>query len=180
MNERLDDLPRGRIAYDGTPTPVKTALFLVICATWLLPGLVGHDPWKVDEASTFGVVMQMLHGGDWIAFGIAGEPFPGHAPLYYWVAALNLKLFGWLFAAQDAARLTSGLFMAGTFALVAAASFELMGERAMRASALLLLGCVGLLARAHEMVPDLAGVTGLAMALYGLAVAERRPAYGGI
>jgi 4-amino-4-deoxy-L-arabinose transferase-like glycosyltransferase len=180
MNERLDDLPRGRIAYDGTPTPVKTALFLVICATWLLPGLVGHDPWKVDEATTFGVVMQMLQSGDWIAFGIAGEPFPGHAPLYYWVATLSLKLFGWLFAPQDAARLTSGLFMAGTFALVAAASFELMGERAMRASALLLLGCVGLLARAHEMIPDLAGVTGLAMALYGLAVAERRPAYGGI
>jgi len=180
MNARLDDLPRGRIAYDGTPSPFKTALFVMICATWLLPGLVGHDPWKVDEATTFGVVMQMLHGGDWIAFGIAGEPFPGHPPLYYWLAALDVKLFGWLFAPQDAARLTSGLFMGGTLALVAAASLELMGERAMRASVLLLLGCVGLLARAHEMVPDLAGVTGLALALYGLAVADRKPATGGI
>jgi 4-amino-4-deoxy-L-arabinose transferase-like glycosyltransferase len=180
MNARLDDLPRGRIAYDGTPSPVKTALFLTICATWLLPGLVGHDPWKVDEATTFGVVMQMLHGGDWIAFGIAGEPFPGHAPLYYWLAAIDVKLFGWLFAPQDAARLTSGLFMAGTFALLGATSFELMGERALRGSVLLLLGCVGLLARAHEMVPDLAGVTGLATALYGLAVADRRPVPGGV
>lgn len=180
MNVRLDDLPRGRIAYDGSPSPVKTALFVVICATWLLPGLVGHDPWKVDEATTFGVVQQMMHGGDWIAFGIAGEPFPGHAPLYYWLAAVDLKLFGWLFAPHDAARLTSGLFMAATLALVGAASFELMGERAMRASVLLLLGCVGLLARAHEMVPDLAGVTGLALALYGLAIAERRPVPGGV
>ena len=180
MTERLDDLPRGRIAYDGTPTPVKTALFLVICATWLLPGLVGHDPWKVDEATTFGVVTQMLHSADWIAFSIAGEPFPGHAPLYYWAAAIDVKLFGWLFAPHDAARLTSAFFMAATFGLVAAAARELMDERAMRASVLLLLGCVGLLARAHEMVPDLSGVTGLALALYGLAVADRRPLLGGV
>jgi hypothetical protein len=40
----------GRIAWDGTRTPLKTALFLVVCVTWLLPGLVGHDPWKYDEA----------------------------------------------------------------------------------------------------------------------------------
>ncbi len=172
MNERLDDLPRGHIAYDGAPTPVKTALFLVICMTWLLPGLVGHDPWKVDEATTFGVVMQMLHGGDWIAFGIAGEPFPGHAPLYYWVAALDVKLFGWLFAPQDAARLTSGLFMAGSFALVSAASLELMGERAMRASVLLLHRLRGAPAARPRDGPGPGGTHG---ARHGALRARRSP-----
>src|SRR6185437_5859521 len=44
---------------------------------------------------------------------------------------------------------------------------------------LLFIGSVGLLARAHEMVTDLAGLAGVAMALYGLTLADRRPASGG-
>jgi 4-amino-4-deoxy-L-arabinose transferase-like glycosyltransferase len=179
MTVRSNDGPRGRIAYDGTPTPLKTTLFLVICATWLLPGLVGHDPWKVDEATAFGAVMEMLRTGDWIHFAIAGEPFPGHAPLYLWAAAIDVKLFGALFAPHDAARLTSGLFMAATLAFLALACLELMGERAMRVGVLLFIGSVGLLARAHEMITDLAGLSGIALAIYGLALAGRRPAAGG-
>ncbi len=179
MTERLDEPLRGRIAYDGTGTPLKTILFLMICATWLLPGLVGHDPWKVDEATAFGAVMEMLRTGDWVNFRIAGEPFLGQAPLYLWAATVDVKIFGGLFALHDAARLTSGFFMAATLAFVWLACRRLIGERAGRAGVMLFIGCVGLLARAHEMIPDLAGLTGLAMALYGLALADRRPALGG-
>ena len=32
------------------------ALFGLLCLAWLLPGLIAHDPWKPDEAYTFGVV----------------------------------------------------------------------------------------------------------------------------
>jgi 4-amino-4-deoxy-L-arabinose transferase-like glycosyltransferase len=170
---------RGRIAYDGAPTALKTVLFVVICATWLLPGLVGHDPWKVDEATAFGAVMEMLRTGDWVSFGIAGEPWIGQPPLYLWAAALSVKLFGGLLAPHDAARLASGLFMALTLALLSLACRELMGERAQRAGVLLFIGCVGLLARSHEMITDLAGLTGVAMALYGFALCVRRPAWGG-
>ena len=49
-----DDSLRGRISFDGTATPTKTALFLIVCFAWLVPGLVGHDPWKADEAVSFG------------------------------------------------------------------------------------------------------------------------------
>ena len=71
----IDAHPRGRIDYDGTRTPLKTVLFLVLCLAWLVPGLVGHDPWKYDEALVFGVVTEMLRGGDWVMFRIAGEPY---------------------------------------------------------------------------------------------------------
>jgi hypothetical protein len=81
---------------------------------------------------------------------------------------------------HDAARLASGLFMAGTLAALAGASRELMGERAMRVTVLLLIGCLGLLIRAHEMSSDLAGLTGIALVLYGLALALRRPVAGGV
>lgn len=176
----IPDTFRGTLAYDGTRTPVKTALFLVVCLAWLLPGLVGHDPWKSDEAVVFGIVQDILATGNWVLLSIAGEPVVDRAPLYPWVAAAFAKAFGggWI-PFHDAARLATGVFMALTLAFVSLASRELMGEKAMRVSVLLFIGCLGLLIRAHEMSTDLAGLTGIAIGIYGLALAARRPRVGG-
>src|SRR5258706_4671219 len=102
----------GRSAWDGTGTPLKTTLFLVVCVTWLLPGLVGHDPWKYDEAVVFGAVNEILRTGDWIHLRIAGEPFFGKAPLFVWTAALLAKLVGRGLDTHDAARLSARVFVA--------------------------------------------------------------------
>jgi 4-amino-4-deoxy-L-arabinose transferase-like glycosyltransferase len=168
------------IIWDGTRTPLKTALFLVVCFAWLVPGLVGHDPWKYDEAVVFGVVSEMLRTGDWVMFRIAGEPFFDKAPLFMWVAAIFAKLFGGVLALHDAARLAAGFFMAATLAFLSLACLELLGQRTVRLGVLLFIGCIGLLLRAHEMITDLAGLTGVAMSLYGLALASRRPKVGGV
>jgi 4-amino-4-deoxy-L-arabinose transferase-like glycosyltransferase len=167
------------IAFDGTRTPLKTALFVIVCLAWLLPGLVGHDPWKTDEAMAFGVVAEILATGDWANFRIAGEPLLGEPPLFLWTAALLAKLLGGMIPLHDAARLAAGIYMATTMALVSAASWELMGERAVRMSVLLLIGCLGLLIRAHEMTPELAGLAGIALAIYGLTLVARRQWLGG-
>jgi len=180
MTERQEDTLRGRISFDGTRTPFKTALFVLLVLTWLLPGLVGHDPWKVEEAINFGAVLEMLRSGDWIGFRIAGEPFADKAPLYLWVSAACAKAFGGVLALHDAARLATALFNAATLALVSAAAVELLGERAARVGVLLLIGCLGLLVRAHEMTSDLAGLPGVAMGLYGVALAARRRVLGGV
>jgi 4-amino-4-deoxy-L-arabinose transferase-like glycosyltransferase len=167
------------IAFDGAPTRLKTVLFLVVCVAWLLPGLVGHDPWKTDEAMAFGAIYEMLKSGDWSRFRIAGEPLLTEPPLFLWTAAALAKLLGGMLAMHDAARLAAGVYMAATLALVSGTAWELMGERAVRMSVLLLIGCLGLLIRAHEMTGDLAGLTGIALGLYGLALAARRPWLGG-
>lgn len=171
---------RGRIAFDGAPTPLKTTLFLVVCIAWLVPGLVGHDPWKSDEAVAFGMVTEILRTGDWLAFSVAGEPVVGEPPLFLWTAAALAKGLGGLMPLHDAARLAAGLYMAATLALVSAAAWELMGERAVRMSVLLLIGCLGLLIRAHEMTPELSGLAGLALGFYGLALVRRRRWLGGV
>src|SRR4029434_1207824 len=106
----IEDPLRGRIAYDGTKTPLKTALFVVVCLAWLLPGLVGHDPWKVDEAVAFGLVSEMVRTGDWIQFRIAGELYLDKAPLFLWTAAAFAKALGGLIPLHDAARLATGLY----------------------------------------------------------------------
>ncbi len=170
---------RGRIAYDGTRTPVKSALFLLVCAAWLLPGLVGHDPWKTDEALALGAVSGMLRSGDWAVPMLAGEPYLERAPLFFWVAAAFAQAFGGWLPLHDAARLASGFFMAITMAGVHVAACALHGPRAGRIAVLLLIGCLGLLIRAHEMSTDLAGLAGVSAGVAGLALAARRPWIGG-
>ena len=174
------DSLRGRIVFDGTSTPVKSALFLLVCVAWLVPGLVGHDPWKVDEALVFGAVQEMLRSGDWLGFRVAGEPYGETAPLFLWTAAAFARALGGLIPLHDAARLAAGFYMALAMGFVGAACLALIGERSVRIGVLLLIGCLGLLIRAHEMNPDLAGLAGLAAFLYGLALALRRPVGGGV
>ena len=64
------------LVFDGTISPFKTALFVVICLAWLVPGLVGHDPWKPDEPVRFGIVLSMLQGAPnaWLVPTLAGSP----------------------------------------------------------------------------------------------------------
>ncbi len=169
-----------RIAYDGASTPLKAALFVLLCTAWLVPGLIGHDPWKYDEAVVFGIVNEVLRSGDWINLRLAGEPYFDKAPLFIWVATALAKVLGGVMPLQDAARLAAGVFMAATLALLSATGIELVAERGIRLSVLLFIGCLGLLIRAHEMTTDLAGLTGVALGLYGLALASRAPRAGGL
>jgi len=80
------------------------AFTCLLCLAWMLPGLVGHDPWKPDEAYSFGLVYHILQTGDWIVPTLAGEPFMEKPPLFYITAALFAKGFGWLLPLHDAAR----------------------------------------------------------------------------
>lgn len=181
MNSRINELSKPNsgfsdtlkrpIVFDGTATPVKTALFLIICVAWLLPGLIGHDPWKPDEAIAMGIVHSMLTDSGWISWllpQIVGTAVTDYPPLYYWVSALTAKLFAPLLVAHDGARMASGLLMAVTLLYLYKAAIKLFDERAGRITVALLIGSLGLLLRAHEMNPELAGLAGMAVAIYGL------------
>jgi len=157
----------------------RSLLVALLCAAWILPGLVGHDPWKPDEAHTFGVVYEILRGGSWIIPALAGETFLDKPPLYYLTAAAAAKLFSFALPLHDAARLATGFWMATTFAFMALAGRQLYGVRYGAVSALLLLGCFGFVTRAHLILTDMALLAGFAMAYYGFAAALTRPLMGG-
>ena len=150
-----------------------------LCLAWILPGLIGHDPWKPDEAYTFGVVYELLNGGSWIVPHLAGEVFLHEPPLFHMTAAASARLFSPLLPLHDAARLVSGFYMALTFLFCALAARELNGPRYGTVAALLLLGCFGLVLRSHQLIADVAALCGFVIAHYGLALALRRPASGG-
>jgi 4-amino-4-deoxy-L-arabinose transferase-like glycosyltransferase len=158
----------------------RTLLLVLFCAAWILPGLIGHDPWKPDEAHTFGVVYDITRGGSWIVPTLAGEPFLETPPLFYLTAAATAKVFSVVLPLHDAARLATGLWMAVTFAFVALAGRELYGTRYGGVAALLLLGCFGFVVRGHQLIADVAMLAGFAMAYYGFALALRQTTVGGL
>lgn len=151
----------------------------LLAAAWILPGLVGHDPWKPDEAYTMGLVHRLLQGGDWVVPELAQEPFMEKPPLYFLSAAAMARLFSAWLPLHDAARLTTGVFMALTFLFVGLAARELQGRGRGRIAVLVLLGCLGLVVRSHQMITDMSLLSGMAIGLYGFALALRRPLPGG-
>lgn len=157
----------------------RTVLVALFCLAWILPGLIGHDPWKPDEAYTFGVVYDIVKGGSWIVPTLAGEPFLDKPPLAYLAAAASAGVFSSLLPLHDAARLATGFWMALTFAFTAVSGREFHGTRYGAVSALLLLGCFGLVVRSHQLITDVAMLAGFAIAYYGFALSLRRPAAGG-
>jgi len=154
-------------------------LLAALCLAWILPGLVGHHPWKPDEAYTFGVVYEILQGGSWVVPRLAGEVFLHEPPLFHLTAAASAKLFSPLLPLHDAARLASGLYMGLTLIFCALAGRELNGERYGAVAALLLLGCFGLVLRSHQLITDTATLCGFMIGYYGLALALRRAVLGG-
>lgn len=152
----------------------------LLCLAWILPGLIGHDPWKPDEGYSFGLVYHILQSGDWVVPTLAGEPFMEKPPLYYLTAAATAWIFSPLLPLHDGARLASGFYMAVTFLLIALTGRELYGRNAGWITTLLLASCVGLLVRAHQTITDVSLLTGFAAGLYGFTLSRRRPHLAGI
>ncbi len=165
---------------DQLITPTKALLLGLLCTVWLLTGLIGHDPWKPDEAYSFGLVYHILKSGDWLVPTLAGDAFLEKPPLFYWTAAIFAKLMASFLPLHDGARLASGFYMALTLLFTAATGRELFGKSAGWASVIILMGSLGLLVRAHLMVTDLALLTGCAMLIYGYALSERRSILAGL
>jgi 4-amino-4-deoxy-L-arabinose transferase-like glycosyltransferase len=134
----------------------------VLLAAWLALGILGHDPWKPDEAYTFGLVYHIVDKHQWLVPTLAGEPFVEKPPIFYWTAALFSKGFGDLLPLHDAARLAAAFYAA-----LALAFAWLAADRRI-AAPLLLAGCLGYLQHAHQLITDNALVAGIAIGLYGL------------
>jgi 4-amino-4-deoxy-L-arabinose transferase-like glycosyltransferase len=169
-----------RLQFDGTTSPVKSLLFVVICIAWILPGLLGHQPWKPDEAYTFGLVYHMIQSGDWVVPTLAGEPFLEKPPIFFITAALFAEAFSWLLPLHDGARLATAFYIGLTLYFLALTARELYGERHERITIVILLGCLGLLVRAHQLITDVALLCGFAMSYYAFALARTKPISAGL
>ncbi|HCI12404.1 MAG: hypothetical protein A2063_01695 [Gallionellales bacterium GWA2_60_142] len=161
-------------------TPAKAVLLGLLLLIWVFTGLIGHDPWKPDEATSFGVVYSMLQSGDWLVPTLVGEPYLDKPPLYYWSAALSAKLFAPLLPLHDGARLASGLYIGLTLLFLGLAGRKLYGENRGWAAAIILIGCLGMMVRGHQIITDLGLLAGCAMMLFGYSLSQERAVRSGV
>lgn len=166
----LQDHPRIK----GITLPPSGWILAALLVVYIFTGLVGHDPWKHDDALSIGIAFDIFTHGNWLTPQLAGQSHPD-APLYYWTAAGTAHLFSWLLAPHDAARLASGLFTLLALQFILLAARELHGKDHAAAAPLLLAGSIGFLFHAHEAQPMLAALAAHTAAYWGLALLRRQP-----
>ena len=162
------------------PRIATGAFALLAIALWMAPGLFARDPWKPDEAYTFGLVYHILNHGDWVVPSLAGEPFMEKPPVFFVSSALFASLLDGVLPLHDAARMATAFYVGMTLLFAWLAARRLYGPESALAAPLLLVAALGYLQPAHLLVTDNSLLASLAMALYGLALANERVVAGGV
>ncbi|MBI1889815.1 MAG: glycosyltransferase [Burkholderiales bacterium] len=180
-----------RLPASATNALPRWGLF-ALCLLYILPGLIGRDPWKNEDAAGFGIMWTMAHGTwqDWLTPNIVGLAMSQEGPLAYWIGALFIQLFGWLLGDVLAARIASvAFFLVGATSVWYAA--YLLGRRndsqplrlafggqpeprdygrTLADGALLIfLGCLGLLVHSHSTSANALHISLVAFSLYAAA-----------
>jgi 4-amino-4-deoxy-L-arabinose transferase-like glycosyltransferase len=105
----------------------RDAAFYLLLLAWPWIGLFGREPWKSDEAYTFGLIWSLVQGKGWLVPLLAGEPFMEKPPLFYRVSALCTEWFGGILSPHEAARIAIPLFLCVALGFLAAAARALLG-----------------------------------------------------
>ena len=162
--------------FKGISLPPSGWVLAALLTIYIFIGLIGHDPWKHDDAISIGVAYDIFKNGHWLIPQLAGQVYVD-APLYYWISAGTGHLFSWLLPFHDAARLASGLFTLLALEFILLAARELHGKDHAAAAPLILAGSIGFLFHAHEAQPMLAALTAHTAAYWALALMPRRPGF---
>jgi 4-amino-4-deoxy-L-arabinose transferase-like glycosyltransferase len=189
----------------NTPTPALVTqraaqrlprlALLIFCAAYVLPGLIGRDPWRTADMTAFGYMAAMAEGRtSWLHPTVGGLPLDT-ALLPHWLGAAFISVLSPWVDPTIAARLPFAILLALTLVLVWYSSFHLArteaaqpvafafgGEagavdyaRAMADATLLaLIATLGLLQLGHETTPELVQLFAVALYLWSLAAAPFR------
>ncbi|WP_438998291.1 hypothetical protein [Variovorax beijingensis] len=172
---------------------------LLLCAAYLLPGLVGRGPWKSADITSFGYMAELARNTEGIArwfdpllLGLRPET-PALIP--YWIGAWAIKIAPSWVHPDLAVRIAFALLLWGTFTATWYAvyylartsraqpvAFAFGGEarptdyaRAIADGGLLaLIACLGLAQLGHETTPALAQLYFASHLFYGVAALPYR------
>jgi hypothetical protein len=169
---------------------------LLLSAAYVLPGIVGRDPWRNADLVAYAQMLTMAQGrNSWWAPSLGGLPLPDVALFPHWLGAVFVMLLSPGLDPVVAARIPFVLLLSATLALTWYATFHLArtdhaqplplafgGEadpidyaRAIADGALLAtIATLGLLQLGHETTPELMQLASVALFVYGLAAAPFR------
>ncbi|MDO9235878.1 MAG: hypothetical protein Q7U28_07585 [Aquabacterium sp.] len=170
---------------------------LLLCVAYVLPGLLGRDPWKNEDIASFGHMWSIALGqSPWLHPNVGGILPSSGGILPYWLGGAFISLLSpWLDPAL-AARIPFAMLLSAILALTWYTTYELAltesaqplplafgGEaqpkdyaRAVADGALLaLIASLGLLQLGHETTPELLQLASSTLFLFSLAAVQRRP-----
>lgn len=153
----------------------KTQLLLILCAIWILTGLIGHAPWKPLESTSISIVKSIYEGGSIIAPLARGERTLESPPLYYALAAFSAKLFSPVLPMHDGARIFNCVWLTILLLMIGMTGRELWSRGVGRHATFIMIGTVGLVLSAHSLNHEIASLSALATGFYALALFKRRP-----
>jgi 4-amino-4-deoxy-L-arabinose transferase-like glycosyltransferase len=167
---------------------------LLLCAAYLMPGLIGRGPWKSADVAAYGFMAELAATTEgwtrWLDPLLLGLRPETPALFPYWIGALAIKLAPAWVHPDLAVRIVFALLLWGTFTATWYAVYSLArtpnaqpvafafgGEaqptdyaRAIADGALLaLIACLGLAQLGHETTPALAQLFFIAHLFYGAA-----------
>lgn len=156
--------------------------FITTCILWVFSGLVGHAPWKPDEAYSFGIILHFIEGGNWIIPKIADAPFMEKPPFFYIIASYFAQLFHPWLEYHDGARLTNSFFLILTFCLLGLSYKEFYLKKRSDSylpyiTILLFISSFGLVYRVHLIITDVALLTGFSLSLYALSLFRKKTVF---
>lgn len=160
------DAPVRWSTYSRQPLLMGWPVALCLALILLIPGLIGRDPWRGDDAEHFGLIASLLNGGSWLVPTFQGDTW-NQSPLYYWVNALIAWPFSLFLPLPDAARIGNLFWVATTIYALYQTARGALGTEDARILPFLALSAPGLMLSAHETQPDLAVMAGYALFFWG-------------
>ena len=177
------------------PLP-RIALWL-FCLAYLIPGLVGREPWKGEELQVFGQMLALAQGqSDWLHPTVWGQTLSLDAPLAYWMGTWAIGLAPSWLSAGSAARIPFALLLAMAMVSTWYGAYYLgLGKRAQPvafafggeakpkdyartiadSATLALIACLGLALLSHEATPMLMQLSFFGCAFFGAAALPYHP-----
>ena len=175
--------------------PLPRVALLLLCTSYVLPGVFGRDPWRQEDITAFGYMLSLAEGrSPWLAPALGGIPAQA-ALLPHWLGALSIKLLSPWLDPSLAARVPFALLLSFVLAFTWYTAFQLARTEAAQpvalafggeagpvdyaraiadAAVLALIASLGLLQLGHETTPELAQLFGVSLYLWALAAAPYR------
>jgi hypothetical protein len=190
----LTSQPTPAIVAQSAVRRLPRLALLLLCAAYLMPGLLGRGPWKSADITAYGYMAELARSTEGLArwldpllLGLRPDP---PALLPYWIGALAIKIApSWLHP-DLAVRIVFAVLLWGVFTATWYAVYQLArtrdaqpvafafgGEaqptdyaRAIADGALLaLIACLGLAQLGHETTPALTQIFFITHLFYGVA-----------
>jgi 4-amino-4-deoxy-L-arabinose transferase-like glycosyltransferase len=174
---------------------------LLLCMAYVIPGFINRDPWRHDDAASFGVTLSMLRGNwqDWLLPNVSGSSFIEEGPLYFWISAIAIRAIPFL-DSHFTMRLLGALLLGATLVCVWYATYNIanrpeaqpadpfglsanrkdFGRTVADIAVLAMISSFAMIVRAHETTTEVFQLLLVGLFLLGSSYALLSPRRGGV